>query len=139
MRHPRSRGGFGLAVLAFAMLAAACGSATVEHSAVVETVDAATADAFARDGDHVILDVRTPEEFDDGHIEGAVNIDFYEATFADEIATLPRDAAYVLYCRSGNRSGATIDLMRTLGFTDVHEVEGGILEWVDAGLPLAGS
>jgi phage shock protein E len=85
-----------------------------------------------------VLDIRTPEEFGDGHVEGALNIDFYAADFADRIGDLDRDAVYVVYCRSGNRSGQAMALFEELGFTAVHELDGGILTWVAEGLPLVG-
>lgn len=86
--------------------------------------------------DLVILDVRTPEEFAEGHLDGADMIDFYRTDFADEIADLDPDAPYLVYCRSGNRSGQTVALMRELGFTNVSDIDGGILSWTDAGLPM---
>jgi len=86
--------------------------------------------------DLVVLDVRTPEEFDAGHLDGAIMIDFYEEDFAERISDLDRDQPYLLYCRSGNRSGSTLELMQKLGFTDVADVDGGIGAWLDAGLPV---
>lgn len=89
-------------------------------------------------GDDVrVLDVRTPEEFAEGHVEGATLIDFYEPDFAERIAALDRDATYVVYCRSGNRSGQATALMAEQGFSAVHDVDGGVLAWEAAGLPLA--
>lgn len=84
----------------------------------------------------VILDVRTAEEFDEGHLEGAVMIDFYQEDFADRLAELDPDVPYLLYCRSGNRSGQTAALMKELGFTDVADVDGGILAWAQGGNPI---
>ena len=101
---------------------------------VVAADDAAA--ALAERTDLVLLDVRTPEEFADGHVDGASLIDFYDADFADRIGELDPDASYVVYCRSGNRSGQTVELMRQLGFTDVQDVDGGVLAWAEAGLPL---
>lgn len=86
--------------------------------------------------DLVILDVRTAEEFAEGHLDGAVMLDFYDLAFASQIADLDPDVPYLLYCRSGNRSGQTAELMEQLGFADVADVDGGILAWADAGLPL---
>lgn len=86
--------------------------------------------------DLVVLDVRTPEEFAEGHLEGATVIDFYEPDFADRLAELDRSTPYVLYCRSGNRSGQTMALMDELGFQSVQEIDGGVLAWAAAGLPL---
>jgi len=86
--------------------------------------------------DLVLLDVRTPEEFDAGHLDGAIMIDFYEDDFASQIADLDRDQPYLLYCRSGNRSGQTRLIMEELGFTNVSDVDGGINAWVGAGQPV---
>lgn len=85
----------------------------------------------------VVLDVRTPEEFAQGHLEGAIMIDFYRDDFATELAALDPNVPYLLYCRSGNRSGQTAALMAQLGFSDVADVDGGILAWDAAGLPTA--
>lgn len=86
----------------------------------------------------VILDVRTPEEFAEGHLDGAVNIDFYAADFQDTLAGLDSSADYVVYCRSGNRSGQTTAMMSELGFASVHDVNGGIVAWTEAGVPTSG-
>jgi phage shock protein E len=66
--------------------------------------------------DLVVLDIRTPEEFAEGHIDGSVNIDFYAPDFGDRLAELDPDARYVLYCRSDNRSGQTMPALEELGF-----------------------
>lgn len=86
--------------------------------------------------DLVILDARTQEEFDEGHIDGAVMLDFYRDDFQSELAKLDKDVPYVVYCRSGNRSGQTIALMEGLEFQTVADVAGGALAWEAAGLPL---
>lgn len=105
----------------------------------VRLVNAQDAAALHTDppADLVVLDVRTPEEFAEGHLDRAVLIDFYGPSFADEIAGLDPTVPYLIYCRSGNRSGQTTELMRQLNFTDVTEIDGGILSWQDAALPLA--
>jgi rhodanese-related sulfurtransferase len=104
----------------------------------IETVDAVEAHAVVSEAGTVVLDIRTPDEFADGRVEGAINIDFYAADFADRIAALDRDATYVVYCRSDSRSGQAMDLFRDLGFAAVHEIDGGILGWIQAGLPVVG-
>lgn len=86
--------------------------------------------------DLVILDVRTQEEFDEGHIDGAVMLDFYRDDFETELADLDASVPYVVYCGSGNRSGQTIALMEDLEFRTVADVNGGVLAWQTAGLPL---
>ncbi len=98
----------------------------------------AAAIAGAPPADLVVLDVRTPEEFAEGHLEGAVLVDFYDADFADQLAALDPDVLYLLYCRSGNRSGETLGVMEQLGFTSVADIDGGIIAWAGAGLPITG-
>jgi len=80
--------------------------------------------------------VRTQEEFDEAHIEGAVMLDFYRDDFAEALAEFDPDVPYVLYCRSGNRSGSTRAIMADLGFQSVEDVDTGIVGWLDAGLPV---
>jgi rhodanese-related sulfurtransferase len=86
--------------------------------------------------DFQIIDVRTPEEFNDGHIENAILIDFYSEDFRDEIAQLDREKTYFVYCRSGNRSGQTIDILSGLGFQEVYHLSAGIREWIEQGFPI---
>ena len=64
-----------------------------------------------------VVDVRTAEEFATGHLDGALNFDVQSASFAEQVSSLDPAADYVIYCRSGNRSGAAIDSMKALGFT----------------------
>ena len=86
--------------------------------------------------DFTILDVRTQEEFTAGHIEGALNLDFYSATFKDDLNKLDKGNTYFVYCRSGNRSGQAMKIMESLGFQEVYNLSAGINDWVDSGQPL---
>lgn len=114
---------------------------TAETAAGIRLIDVETAAGVLADqpDDLVVLDVRTPEEFASGHLDGAVMIDFHRADFKEQLAELDRDVPYLLYCRSGNRSGQTRALMADLGFADVADVDGGILAWAEAGQPIVGS
>ena len=85
--------------------------------------------------DFVIVDVRTPEEFADGHIAGAINIDYYSETFRDELDKLDKNKTYLIYCRSGNRSGKALNIIEELNFREVYNMSGGIIEWKAEGLP----
>jgi rhodanese-related sulfurtransferase len=84
----------------------------------------------------VILDVRTPEEYASGHLDGAQLLDFNGGEVAAAIPTLDPEAEYVVYCRSGNRSGQAIALMEQAGFTDLTNL--GSLEQAaqTTGLPV---
>lgn len=79
-----------------------------------------------------LVDVRTPEEIAAGHIEGAMGIDYKADNFKEEIGKLDRDGEYLLYCRSGNRSGKAMKLMKKMGFTKMYNMEGGYLAWSEA-------
>ena len=78
---------------------------------------------------YVLVDVRTEKEFDDGHIEDALNIDYFSATFSDEISNIGLENPVLVYCRSGNRSGKSMRIMSDLGFKEVYNLIGGIKGW----------
>lgn len=85
----------------------------------------------------VVIDVRTPAEYAAGRLEAVnLHLDFYAPDFKDQLAKLDKNAAYLLYCRSGNRSGQALGLMKGMGFTDVRHIDGGISAWTSAGLPV---
>lgn len=86
--------------------------------------------------ERTVIDVRTPEEFDAGHVEGALNLDVQDPGFDAAVSELPKDGAYVVYCRSGNRSAAAAARMAELGFTDVLDA-GAFDALAAAGVPTA--
>lgn len=78
----------------------------------------------------VVLDVRTPEEFSEGHIPGAKNMDvLQDEQFRKQILALPKDKTYLVYCRSGKRSFTALQLMKENGFADVKHLRTGMLGW----------
>ncbi len=85
--------------------------------------------------DFVIIDVRTLEEFAEEHIENAINLDYYSETFRDELNNLDRNKTYLIYCRSGRRSGNALNIMAELNFREAYNILGGIIEWNAEGLP----
>ena len=85
--------------------------------------------------DFMIIDVRTPAEYADGNIEDSVLIDFNAGDFEEQIGQLDRDGKYLVYCRSGNRSGQAVDYMQEQGFKEVYNMLGGIGAWTAAGFP----
>lgn len=79
--------------------------------------------------ENIILDVRTKEECSESKIPGSLNIDYYSENFKDNLDKLNKNLNYYIYCRSGNRSGKTVMILREKGFNNVFNLEGGILAW----------
>ncbi len=90
-----------------------------------------------RSGDprFVLLDVRTPKEFEEERIEGAVLVDYQASDFREKIARLDREKTYLVYCRSGNRTVGALKVMKERGFRDLHHLAEGIRKWKEAGFP----
>lgn len=82
-----------------------------------------------------LLDVRTPAEWNEGIIEGAIMADFYEDSFKSELEKLDKEVPVAVYCRSGGRSGSAMDIMKEMGFKEVYNLDGGIGAWNSANKP----
>ena len=92
-------------------------------------IDVAAFKAKMSEQDVIVLDVRTPEEIAEGKIEGALEMDFYEAGFEEKVTALDREKTYLIYCRSGGRSGQTCGMMQKAGFKSLYNLEGGWTAW----------
>ena len=125
MRHP--------AWLAPVVITVALLSGCSGGSDAIADVDVAEAQQLVTGGEAVILDVRTPQEFAAGHLDGAINIDVEAADFASRVSGLDESAETLVYCRTGNRSGVATDEMADLGFTDLSDLQGGIEAWTADG------
>lgn len=84
----------------------------------------------------VVLDVRTPEEFQEGHLPEAHNIDYKGDIFKGSLEQLDKNKPYYVYCKSGVRSRKAAEIMQEMGFTQVYNMEGGIDAWKKEGRPL---
>ncbi len=82
--------------------------------------------------DLTLIDVRTPEEHEEGHIEGSVVYNVRADDFAERIDSLDKNETYLIYCRSGSRSQRAIDKMTELGFMDLYMLNGGYLDWSES-------
>ncbi|MDH7444537.1 rhodanese-like domain-containing protein [Aquimarina sp. 2201CG14-23] len=76
-----------------------------------------------------LVDVRTPEEYAEGHIEGAININFSDENFETLISTVDKSKPVAVYCGRGGRSGKCSAYMKKAGFTKIYDLDGGIIEW----------
>lgn len=123
-------------ILALSVLVTACSSDPRTQS--IELVSPADAAQVIADDPAglVVLDIRTLEEFNEARLADAIMVDFYADDFADQLDTLDKDVPYVVYCRTGNRSSEAVKTMKDLGFVEVYEVDGGIVNWYDRGYPI---
>ena len=106
----------------------------VEAIRNIEVAEAAL--LLSTDDTVVVLDIRTPAEFAQGHIDGAVNVDFMGDSFDSGIAALDKDTTYLMHCRSGGRSGKSLAKFQEHGFTSILHLDSGIAGWEAAGQPL---
>jgi rhodanese-related sulfurtransferase len=120
-----------MALLASVLLLAGCSSSSSAIDLSVSEFSSKVTEAGM-----ITLDVRTPGEFNEGHIAGAILVDFQSGNFESEIATLDKSKTYAVYCRSGSRSGQAVKIMSDAGFTNLYNLNGGVIDWANAGLPL---
>lgn len=85
---------------------------------------------------NVVLDVRTKKEYQEGHLPGAILIDFTEDSFAKEVAKLDTNKTYLVHCAAGGRSARACKKMEQLGFKNLYNLEGGLTGWQKAGKPV---
>ncbi len=83
-----------------------------------------------------LIDVRTPSEFETGHIAKSVNIDYYDQEFSTKIGKLDKSKPIYVYCRSGVRSSNSAEILKKLGFKTIYNLNGGVLNWSSQKLPL---
>lgn len=81
----------------------------------------------------VILDIRTPSEYSKGHLAKSILIDYYSKSFAHRLNKLDKNKTYLVYCRSGNRSGRALSIFKSMGFKNVYNMDQGINGWRRAG------
>ena len=104
---------------------------------VVTNVQADVAARLVAERKVTALDVRTPEEFAEGHIAGATNINFMAKDFGTQIEKLDRNKTYLVYCAVGGRSKRCLPQLKQLGFKQIYHLDGGFSAWEEAGKPMA--
>ena len=110
----------------------------VQDSVTAIEVNAAK-DFVARHENAVIMDVRTPVEYEMSHITGAVNVNVQDESFEDMVAVLDPNKTYIVHCTknpAGGRSSRALETLQRLGFKQLYSLEGGYVAWKDAELPL---
>lgn len=101
---------------------------TDEKPMINKVLSAADYKAMLAEG-YTLVDVRTPEEFSRGNIEGAININFFDADFKTKIGELDKTKPVMIYCASGNRSGKASRVMSSMGFEEIYDLRGGFGGW----------
>jgi rhodanese-related sulfurtransferase len=105
-----------------------------EHVIAVSAKEAADLiDKHNGDNEFAILDIRTPGEFQSGHLAKSIPIDFYSPTFGDQLNRLDKTKTYLVYCRTGNRSTKSLELFQKLKFQKVYHMASGISAWKSEG------
>ncbi len=127
---------YGITLIPHQAADATTASTSIENN--VPNISASEAQALiSKDKDVIVLDIRTAQEFSQGHIEKAINIDYYASDFAENIAELSPDKTYIIYCRSGSRSGSALPVIKDAGLTNIFHLNKGFNEWKKEGNPIA--
>jgi len=100
------------------------------------TVDVPTLKAELVKGNVQLVDVRTPQEWSTGHIDGALHIDWFSDDFKSRVAKLDKEGPVRLYCAAGGRSEEAREMLRGMGFKNVLDLDGGMSAWKKAGAPV---
>lgn len=138
MHLPKTRLAFATLVLA----ALAVGNVLADEAATdpVKSIDVHAAEKYVQGHDNaVIVDVRTPVEFDMSHITGAINVNVQSDDFESLVADLDRNKTYLVHCTKNpqnGRSSRALETMKSLGFRNLYSLEGGYVAWKEAELPL---
>lgn len=107
-----------------------------QKSENVELLDAKSFSEKIHNKEEVqLVDVRTPEEFKEQHIDNSTNINWNDADFEQQISNLDKSKPVYVYCKSGGRSAKATAKLSEMGFTNVYELDGGILSWNEAKMP----
>jgi rhodanese-related sulfurtransferase len=120
---------FLVAVLASLILVCACAGNNKNQNNLSAIETNALIEKNINNINFIILDIRTKKEFLEGHISGAINIDYYDEDFKEILIKLKKTETYLIYCRSGRRSGIVLTLFRDLGFQSVYHLKSGIKGW----------
>jgi len=101
-----------------------------QNTDIIRNVDAIRFNQLIYQKEGIIIDVRTSEEFQSGHLKEATNIDYYSDDFSKKINLVQRDKPIYLYCRSGGRSSSAAKKMLKLGFKEIYNLRDGISSWI---------
>ena len=102
----------------------------------ISVVDSNKFEQQMKESSSQIVDVRTPEEFKEGHITNAVNMNVTGDDFEKQIESLDKEKPVMVYCKSGGRSARAASILKEKGFKNVYDLDGGIIGWSKANKPI---
>ncbi len=117
-------------IIVFSLLFAACNSVVSQDAQKITEFD------LKKNADAVLIDVRTPEEFSEGHLPGAKNINVHGENFKAGFSGFDKKETIYVYCRSGSRSAKAQSILQQMGFLKIINLEGGFLAWKAAEKPI---
>lgn len=123
-----------IALLFFNISLAGCKTQETKPASITNVTADEVYKMLSSNKDYFILDVRSKEEFDSGHIEGAYLLPVSE--LENRLAELPQDKPIIVYCRSGSRSTSAANILLEKGFKEIFNMTGGITEWQSKGFPV---
>jgi rhodanese-related sulfurtransferase len=113
--------------------------AVVSHFALAQSVKKLDPQNFDKklkeSKEAILIDVRTPGEYAQGHLANAVSIDIYASDFKSRVGKLDKTKPVFVYCKAGSRSGSAVNIMEEMGFKEVYDLSGGIIGWQQANKP----
>jgi len=132
-----------LMILSFFVVIAGCAknkAVSAVYDQKVNSEDLSSEQAYdlikQKNTEYILLDVRTPREYNEGHIPGAVNIDFFSSNFNILLNNLDKTKKYIVYCKSGYRSGKAVREMENRGFKEIHNMVDGFDGWRNKNFPV---
>ncbi|MGA9269101.1 MAG: rhodanese-like domain-containing protein [Lutimonas sp.] len=118
-----------LLIFFIGLLSVSCGKGSKDDSSLVTPQELSL-----KQKDVVLIDVRTPREFEQGHLENSVNINIADKSFKEEVEKLDRSQPVYVYCKVGGRSAKAAGILKEMGFEEVYDLEGGIRNWERSGM-----
>lgn len=109
---------------------------TTNNNGIIHNVSVSEFKTALQIADVTLVDIRTPQEYQQGHLEGAINIDWYQRSFRNLVLHIPKDKPILIYCRSGNRTSKTSGVLKSLGYSEIYNLERGINQWIIEKAPI---
>src|SRR5690606_4738408 len=100
-----------------------------ENTVIIEMLSPDVFETHLKEGNAQLIDVRTPKEFESGHLKGAKNHHIYDKDFREQVSYLDKEKPVYVYCKAGGRSHEATEELKAMGVTKVYDLQGGISEW----------